>query len=351
LSKVSANDIAEFYRQMSILVRSGLPLPESVYQLGEGFSKKEFKNVLFDLSGKLKNGYSLSDAMKEFPHYFTDFHITMIETAEESEMLPEVLEEIAQIEQVNHSIIRILKESSVYPLFGIWFSIFIFFSMLLKIVPKFKRIFSDMLGEDCPLPALTNLIIYLSDLTVKYYWVNVFILILIPVVVFYLFRGTAASNRLLLKIASFLPGMGRIVRNLDLSRIASLWSFMMKNNIPADKALLIISGLTRNRTLSRKLETASENIMSGMSVADAFEAAKFPASLIIMIFKHIPEAEIADELHNISDIYKNRAGSFLKFISHLWNIIFISTFSVVIATVVIAMFLPLITVVRKLGGC
>jgi len=80
--RTNSTDIADFYRQISLLLKSGLPLPDSIYQLGKNFDKADFKEVLFSLSDETKKGESLSGAMKEHSAYFTDFHIRMIETGE-----------------------------------------------------------------------------------------------------------------------------------------------------------------------------------------------------------------------------------------------------------------------------
>ena len=263
--KTNSTDIADFYRQISLLLKSGLPLPESIKQLGENFTKSDFKETLFKISDDTSKGETLANAMKRHHHYFTDFHVRMIEAGEESGMLPETLSEIARTSHLNLQLTSMVREIAIYPVFAIGFAFSIVFALMFFIVPKFKRIFEEMLGGE-PLPFLTDIIMKIGDFFVQNHKLCIGAMIAYIIFFLWLFSGSIRAKKVFLKIISIFPGAGGIFYNLNMARLTAMWSTLMKQKIDAIESLRIIADLFVSSHISSALKRIAESVESTLSI-------------------------------------------------------------------------------------
>jgi type IV pilus assembly protein PilC len=347
--RTNNNDIADFYRQIALLLKSGLPLPDSIYQLGINFNKPDFKAVLLELSEDTSKGETLASTMKKHPDYFTEFHIRMIEAAEKSEMLPETLSEIARTSHLNLQLTSMVREIAISPVFTLWFAFIIINTLLAIITPQFKVIFQEMLGGE-PLPLLTELILSIGEIFVQYQPFFIGGCILYPIFFIWLFGGGIFAKRLFIKIVSFFPGAGNIFYNLDMARLCAMWSVLMKQNISAVEALDTTKSLIESRRISSALQRISESADKGVPLVEAIEDEKVISSMIPLTVKHVPEKELPDELANLAILFREKASTATRNAGAVWEITLLILLASTVGTIVISMFMPLISIIKKLGG-
>ena len=347
--KTNSTDIADFYRQIALLLKSGLPLPDSIQQLGVNFGKADFKEVLFKLSDDTSKGGTLAGAMKMHTDYFTEFHIRMIEAAEESEMLPETLSEIARTSHLNLQLTSMVREIAISPVTTIWFAFIIINTLLAIITPKFKVIFQEMLSGE-PLPFFTEIILTIGEIFVKYQPFFIGACILYPIFFIWLFGGGIFAKRLFIKIVSFFPGAGNIFYNLDMARLCAMWSVLMKQNVSAVEALDITKSLIASRKISAALQRISKSAEKGVPLVEAIEDERVISSMIPLTVKHVPEKELPDELANLAVLFREKASTATKNAGAVWEIALLILLFITVGTIVISMFLPLISIIKKLGG-
>ena len=347
--KTNSTDIADFYRQIALLLKSGLPLPDSIQQLGINFGKADFKAVLFKLSDDTSKGVTLSDAMKQHNNYFTEFHIRMIEAAEKSEMLPETLSEIARASHLNLRLTTMVREIALSPVITMWFAFMIINTLLATITPKFKVIFQEMLSGGS-LPFLTDKILTIGEIFVKYQPFFIGGCILYPIFFVWLFGGGVFAKRLFIKIISFFPGAGNIFYNLDMARLCAIWSVLMKQNISAVEALDITKSFIENRRISSALQRISESAEKGVPLLEAIEDERVISSIIPLTVKYVPEKELPDELANLAVLFREKASTATQNAGVVWEIALLILLFITVGTIVIGMFMPLISIIKKLGG-
>ncbi|MBN1864746.1 MAG: type II secretion system F family protein [Victivallales bacterium] len=347
--RTSGSDIADFYKQVSLLLKSGLPMADSIRQLGMNFEKPDFKEILLDISENVSRGETLSGAMARHPAYFTKFQTRMVEAGEKSEMLPETLAEIANSARFDLQLVSIVRDIAIYPVFAMWFAFVILFYLMTVLVPEFKAIFDEMLGGE-PLPALTELILELAKFFVRY--LRFFVAALAGYVVFFiwLFGGTPSAKRLFLRVISFFPGAGSIYYNLNIAKLCALWSVLMRQEIGTADSLRIVSSLIDSRRISESLQRAARSVEDGTALPDALRQEKAISGMIPLTVAHVPENELPQELANLAVLFRDKSASSTRVASALWGMLAIIFLSVSIGTIVIAMFMPLISIFTKLSG-
>jgi type IV pilus assembly protein PilC len=347
--KTKSTDIADFYRQIALLLKSGLPLPESIEQLGRNFSKPDFRKILLTVAEKTSEGKTLADTMKEYPDYFNKIHIQIIEAGEKSGMLPETLSEIARTSHMNIQLTSMLRDIALYPIFAIWFSFVVVFTLCVNIMPKFVAIFDDML-EGEPLPWLTDQILSIGMFFIEYKTFFITILILYPLFFLWMLSGSIIAKRFFLKAIFLFPGAKSIADNLNMARLCSMWSVLMKQKTPADKAIKITREVIEDKRVSSALKRVAKSIEKGTSIVDAFTAERVISGMVPLTIQHVPEPELPVELMNLAHLFRERASISTRKFSAVWGIALVITLAVTVGTVVIAMFLPLISIIKILGG-
>ncbi|MEI6421102.1 MAG: type II secretion system F family protein [Lentisphaerota bacterium] len=342
-------EIADFYRQLSLLVKSNLPLPESIYQLASNFDKPDFKKVLFSVSEGTSKGQPLSEVMKQFPDYFRPFHVKMIGCGEKSGTLSEILNEIAYISRMNYQLVSMVKGFALYPIFAISFTLVLFSLILRFIVPGFSRIFNELLGGT-RLPPITQLVTYLSSLTVRYEIVMLAIFFASIVFLIWLFGKGITAQKTFYKIISFLPLSVNIFKNLQMSRFCSMWAVFMEQKLPMVYTFEAISEIIEDDRLSVSLKNISKGCAEGRDLAECLRNEKIISDLIILTVKNVPENRRSEELKNLAQMYKERTIVAINKAGVLWDMALIISLSVVVGIIIIGLFSPLIAIIKSLGG-
>ncbi len=347
--RTNSTDIADFYRQISLLLKSGLPLPDSIHQLGENFEKKDFKEVLLALSDDTGKGETLANAIKKHPNYFTDFQIRMIEAGEDSGMLPETLSEIAMTSHLNLQLTSMVREIAIYPVFAIGFAFTVLFSLISILIPQFRDIFEDMLGGE-PLPWLTEKVMNSTSIFVECqtFWISVIIVYILFFI--WLFFGGLLAKRIFIKIISVIPGAGRIFYNLTMAKLCSIWSILLRQKIPSEEALRIISSFIESNRASSALKRISKEILIGTDLVESIENEKVISGMISLAVRHVPEKNLPDELGNLAILFRERASTATRKAGVIWGFVMMFMLAGIVGIIVLSLFLPLISIIKKLEG-
>lgn len=349
--KVKKTEITDFYRELSLLLNSNLPLPESLRQLAENFQRRDVKEFISKLAADTESGVPLSDAMKSFPDCFQPFHIKMIEGGEKSGTLPDILSEAAYISHIDSQLISMVRTIAAYPIFVVMFSAGLMFFLFSFIIPHFDKVFEELL-EGQSLPPLTELVISVSRFCLGNFPIVLAILIALSVFLIWLFVSASSSaSRCFIRIIKALPLSNSIFNNLMMARICSMWSVFIRQKMSAHEAFETISGLMDDRMVSSALRNISRNCHEGKPIAECLKNEGVISDLIAVAIKHAPEGELHSELATLADIYKDRASTAIRNTGMTWELILIIAVSMQVGFVVISLFMPLIVIIEKLGGC
>ena len=220
--KINSYEINDFLKQLALLTKSELPLPDALKQLAKENRGRKMRGLLNELSESADKGKTLSQAMEEHQETFPPFYIRMIALAEKEGTLSSVLYELANISRYQYMLVNMIRDVMLYPLItiGVAFLIVIFLSS--TVIPSFKQIFDDLLcGE--PLPMLTNWVLGIGVFVQNYVYEITALYIILAGFIIWLFCNDGAGNKILLKLSRNIPFSEIIFYNFGMARLCSLW--------------------------------------------------------------------------------------------------------------------------------
>ncbi len=347
--KANSADIADFYRQMSLLLKSNLPLPESMRQLGLNLDKADLRSVLLEMSKMVSKGEGVADAMSRYPKYFPKFHIRMVDAAEMSDMLPEVLQEIADIAYLDSRLARMVREISVYPLFGINLAFLIWFGLFVWVIPEFKPVFKNLLWGE-PLPRLTDWTMMLSDFLVAHRTGVFACWVLLVVFLLWLFSGGVLARRMFIRVISTFPGAGLIYSNLNMARFCGIWSLLARRKVDVVESMETIAPLMDDWRVAAALSRVGDAVRRGEPLVAALREEKRISGMLPLTVRHVPEKDLPDELANLSLLFRERAASATRKAGVIWAVVFFVFLVLSVGITILSLFMPFISFFKMLGG-
>jgi type IV pilus assembly protein PilC len=345
---IKSYELSDFFRQLSLLVKSKLPLPESLHNIANNSSKREFQKVVNDIASQVENGTKLSEALKEYPFYFSEYEIKMIEAGERSGSLPEVMKEIATTLQVNNRILNLVRSASYYPLLVMFISFCMFIALNYFVVGEFKSIYDELLAGE-PLPPLTQGIIFISGFISENIILVLIVTTFIPVFAIWLLGSSITAKKCLMKLIVFIPFAQTVFSNLLMARFCVIWATLMDRKVSDAESFKIIAESIGNDSLSRTFYTVSKGIEAGEKPAEALRNTRRISHLIPTIVTHAGENDLPEELRNLADIFWDKANFASKRLEAIWQTILIIALAFVAGTTATALFLPLIRIIEVLG--
>jgi type IV pilus assembly protein PilC len=345
---IKSDEIADFFRQLSLLVKSNLPLPESLRNIAENTGKNEFRRIIEDIARQVANGSKFSEAVNEHAFYFSEYQIKMIETGERTGSLSEVLKEIATTTQVNNRIANIFRAAAFYPLLIVTFALALILTISYFIVSEFKHIFDDLLQGE-PLPALTQFSLNISKFVVENPWAAVALVLCVPVFGMWLLGPSISARKLLLGFIKIMPFAKEVFKNLIMARFCMTWATLLDRKISDADCFRMIAESIGDISLKKAFYKVSEAIENGADTAEELKKTGEVSHLIPMIIKHSDEGELPDELRSLAELFWNKASMGSKKFEVAWQAILIVIIAFFVGGIVVSLFLPLIKIVEKLS--
>ncbi len=345
-----AFDIADFYQQLALLIKSNLPLPESLRQLARHFPKRDFQEAVARIAEETARGRDLSDALAAYPQFFRPLDRQLLAAGEKSNMLPEVLAEVAKLAHVKALVVAHLRDALWLPLLTLHVVLLVVFFLSLKILPIYEAIFVDFLGDGMHLPWLTRQVLSFGFVVRA---------LRVPEVVLYgcflvgsivVSLPTRFSRRVLFSVMHWLPAAPRLTRALDLARLCNAWSVFIRNEMPLHGAIEASAELVESPRLAKGLRRVAGRIQGGVAPADALEDERTLDGLVGLTVRHVPGNELGRELEHLGRLYESRSTATIREVKTAWTVGATAVMAVLVGVVVIAMFLPLITIVHGMTG-
>ena len=233
--KVPQNDLLVFFRQMSVMLKSGVPLSQALELLAENMTNKKFGANIFDVSKRLGSGEELSSCLGNFPRIFSPIMIGLIEACEAGGILSEVLERLASLVESQSKIKGQITGALIYPIAILVLAVTISLALLIFIVPTFDDMFKSMGAE---LPGLTSFMLVLSRIVT-----SLGFLITAPIAIFtglYLFNitySTPSGRKFVDNLVLKIPLFGDLILKSELASMSDTLSTLIKSGIPMVEAI------------------------------------------------------------------------------------------------------------------
>ena len=346
--KVPQNDLLVFFRQMSVMLKSGVPLSQALELLAENMTNKKFGANIFDVSKRLGSGEELSSSLGNFPRIFSPIMIGLIEAGEAGGILSEVLERLASLVESQSKIKGQITGALIYPVAILVLSITISLALLIFIVPTFDEMFKSMGAE---LPSLTAFMLVLSRIVTSLEF-----LIISPItafICFYIFNVTYSTqsgrkfvDNLILKI----PLFGDLILKSELVSMSDTLSTLINSGISIVEALERCINASNNEIIKISLRRSISLVTQGQELSTSLESAKIIPRLLISMIKIGEETgALSFMLENLANFYKREVEEAVTVLTKAMEPAVIFVVAAIVGTIVISLYLPMFSLINEMG--
>ena len=347
LSPVSNRELAVFTRQLGTLLRAGMPLLRGLEVLGRQEKNPHFSRVVTEVAASIKSGATLSEALRPYPRIFDRLYLNMIKAGEAGGVLDTVLDRLARFQEKSLQLRGKLTTALVYPVIVLIVAVTILCGLLVLVVPKFQQIFADLL-KGAPLPPLTQAVLTASDL-VRHNVLAAAGLAFGAWLAGRFFRRTPAGVRWCDTLIVKLPLFGDLILRAVIARFSRTLGTLLASGVPILPALLITRDTCCNARVADAITQVHDRVQEGAPVARSLEAtAVFPPMVTSMIEVGEHSGQLSAMLNQVADIYEDEVDNAVAGLSALIEPVLILFLAMVVGTIVIALFLPIIRIVQLL---
>jgi len=324
-----------------------MPLLRGLEVMARQEKNLRFRDVIGQMTEAIKSGGALSEAMAHHPRVFDRLYLNMIRAGEAGGVLDVVLDRLARFQEKSLQLRGKITSAMVYPVIVLAVALAILVGLLLFVVPKFKQIFADLL-KGAPLPPLTQFVLTLSD-AVQHHYLVALGLGAVGWTAFRAYGRTTRGAHLLDTLVIRLPLFGELIVKGIVARFGRTFGTLLASGVPILPALLITRDTCGNARVAAAIAEVHDRVKEGSSVAKPLEAAHvFPPMVTSMVDVGEHTGQLPEMLGKVADIYEEEVDNAVAGLSSLIEPVLILFLALVVGTIVIALFLPIVRIVQLL---
>lgn len=343
---VRSKHLTAFTRQLSTLQDAGLPIVRSIRILEGQMKPGVLKNSLIDVTEDIEGGATLSEAMGKHPRAFDRLYCNMVKAGETGGVLDTILQRLADFREKAQRLKRRVISALMYPFAVIGFAGAILTFIMISIIPKFKEIFESL---EVDLPPITIKLIAASDFLLND-WP---ILVAVPIAAFITYKivrlsriGRFITDWIKMKV----PIFGTIVSKSVISRFCRTLGTLIASGVPILEALNIVRDTAGNDVVARALGRVHDSIREGESIADPLRQSRVCDEMVVNMVDVGEETGDLDKmLMKVADAYDEEVDALVAGMMSLMEPLIVIILGLVVGTIVIALFLPLVKLIDQLG--
>jgi len=342
---VSQKEISIFTRQFSVMIDAGLPLVQCLEILGGQQENRVFQKVLFEVRQDVESGSTLADSLKKHPKAFTDLYVNMVAAGEAGGILDTILRRLADYIEKAVKLQAQVKKAMVYPVAVIGIAIGVVWVILTFVIPVFAALFQN-LGGGAQLPLPTRIVMSLSN---QMKWFTP--LVIIGGAVGYIFGykpyyATEAGRRTVDGLKLRMPVIGMLLRKIAVARFCRTLGTLISSGVPILDALDITSRTAGNQVIADAITATRRSIEQGKTISEPLAQTEvFPPMVTQMIAVGEQTGALDTMLSKIADFYDDEVDNAVGTLLTLLEPIMISFLGVMIGGIVIAMYMPIFSLI------
>ncbi|MEY2892875.1 MAG: hypothetical protein RJA98_2783 [Pseudomonadota bacterium] len=336
---IKQKDIAIFTRQLSTMMRAGVPLIQSFDIVARGSTNPRMTRLLTDIRSDVETGTSLSSAFRKHPLQFDALYCNLVEAGEAGGILETLLDRLAVYQEKTMAIKNKIKSALIYPIAVMVVAFVVLAVIMIFVIPAFKDVFSSF-GADLPAPTLA--VIAMSEFFVSYWW------LIFGSIGFgsYFFLQSwrrsptmqRAMDRLLLKV----PVFGDLVNKSTIARWTRTLSTMFAAGVPLVEALDSVGGASGNAVFAEATEQIQKDVSTGTALTTAMQSTNvFPTMVLQMCAIGEESGSLDQMLGKAAEFYEDEVDEAVKGLSSLMEPFIIVILGTLIGGIVVSMYLPI----------
>jgi type IV pilus assembly protein PilC len=375
--RVKSRVLCTFTRQLATLVDAGLPLLRGLRVLEKQERHPLLKRIIADLAVSIEGGSTFSEGLAQHPKIFNRLFVNMVKAGELGGVLEVVLNRLSEFMEKAQKIKGKVISAMFYPVAVMVVAVAILGILMVYVVPKFKAIFVDLLGPGQELPDFTRFVLGISDTIANHFVITLGGLVTL-FILFQVFIRTKAGRKIFDRFKLNMPVLGPVIKKVAISRFTRTLGTLVSSGVPILQALTIVKETSGNvvvadavnavhesvkegETITAPLEASGviisdainkvhDSVKEGESMVGPLESSKvFPPMVISMVDVGEQTGALPEMLMKIADNYDDEVDNAVAAMTSLLEPIMIVFLAVIVGSIVIALFLPLITLIDKLG--
>lgn len=348
-SGVKSKVLTTFTRQLATLVDAGLPLLRGLRVLEKQERNATLRRTVGELALSVEGGSTFSEALAQHPKIFNRLYVNMVKAGELGGVLEVVLNRLAEFQEKAQKIKGKVIAAMFYPVAVLVVAVAILAVLTVVVIPKFKEVFAG-LGEGRPLPAFTTFVLNVSD-TIRTHFVYTAIGVVAVFIGFMLFIRTKFGRRVWDKFKLKMPVVGPVISKVAISRFTRTLGTLVSSGVPILQALTIVKETSGNVILANAVGAVHESVKEGETITAPLEASGvFPPMVVSMVDVGEQTGALPEMMMKIADNFDDEVDNAVAAMTSLLEPIMIIFLAVIVGSIVIAMFLPLIDLMNNLGG-
>ena len=341
--KVKQEEIVIFARQLATMVDAGLPILQGLDALQEQVVHPAFKKVLMTVHDDIKNGNSLSAAFAKHPMVFDQLFVNMVRVGETGGVLAKVLERVAGYMEKSLKLRHKVQSAMYYPAIVIFMAMAITTFLLVKVVPTFAGIY-DSFGQK--LPPITQLLIDTSNF-VKSNFLWVIGTIILTIFGLARWHNTDKGAQIIDGAILKMPVFGDLFRKVAISRFTRTLATLVQSGVPILESLDVVQKSIGNRVLEIVVEDVKNTVRQGESIATPLmKSGFFPPMVTRMIAIGEKSGQMEKMLLKVSEFYDDQVDTAVDGLTSIIEPLIIGVLGLVIGFIVVALFMPIISITR-----
>lgn len=342
---VNQKELTQFTRQFATLQNAGLNTLKCLDLLMNMLKPGVLKKAVREVRSQVEQGTRLSDAMANNSKAFDDLYVNMIRAGEAGGILDTILSRLADFREKAQKMAGEIKSAMIYPVAVVLIATTIVTGIIYFIVPTFQKMFEEMKMD---LPAPTLLLLDISNLIQNEYYKPIGLLLAL----FIAFKVTCRFEKGRWAVdygKMFIPIFGGIIRKSSISRFCRTMGTLIDAGVPLVEALTIMRGASGNEALGRVIDDVAQSVKQGDALTAPLRKTKIFDDMTTSMLEVGDEAgEISNMMLKVADNFDNEVDALVRGLKSLIEPLLIVGLGGVVAFIVVALFLPLISLMGSM---
>ncbi len=348
--KVNSKDLAIFTRQFSVMIDAGLPLVQCLDILSQEQQNKYFQGVLAQVRQDVEEGSTLASAMSRHPKVFDQLYSNMVEAGETGGILDLILQRLSTFIEKIVKLKRDVISALIYPAAVIFMAIGAVAVIMIVVIPQFQTIFLGLLGPGEPLPLPTRIVVGISSFLAGWGGLGILVVLIGAAVGLHFYYKTPAGRKRMDSLLLKVPILGSIFLKIAIARFSRTLSTLLSSGVPILQSLDITARTAGNVVIEEAIISIRTGVEQGKSFVEPLRAAViFPHMVAQMIGIGEQTGALDAMLGKIADFYEQEVDAAIANLLTLIEPALIGFLGVTIGSIVVAMYLPMFSLIGKLS--
>jgi len=335
--RVTLTDVSTFTRQLATMINAGLPLTDALVLL-----KSQEKPVLAEATeGILRDvegGLGLADALENHPEIFSPVYVSLVRAGESAGVLDNILNRMADNLESQREFQAKIKGAMIYPIVIVVGMLIVATIMMIFVIPKLLSLYQEF---DAQLPAATKILISISNLAVKFWWVVVFLLVGLAYA-YKMFNSSKSGKRKIDELKFKLPVAGKLINQTILAEFTRTLGLLVGAGVPITEALEISAKTANNLVIEEGIMIANKQVEKGLPLSSAIAKNEFFPPIVSQMLSVGEETGKLDEvLLKVSKYFQSESEESLKGLTTAIEPLIMIVLGVGVGFLIIAIIMPI----------